>query len=1361
MRRVDCFDAIGLLGFIATVGCAALILAIGNDHANCESNLGATVSPPPPLLSATVISSSPPPEAPSPAPSPPSPLPSPPSPAPPSPPAPFAPPPATQPLPPTLPGQPAVPDQCSPSQCTDIRRLLGQWRRLAAQQYATGDVNFEDFAEAVQDIQVLSDAQATLATELSNDINNRIRALNNTIDTPGASFTSAQLARSEPLSLRQICLGARDRYYPLQALSWIMRNLDLECVMQYEMLVGGSSTPSQAWQVALRDVALFEIADSMRSTFSTFAPILLAFMSRRQYVDSMCTIPVPGGACDSTVADLMRTLLADVLAVIVPLRAFVREQGDLVWANGAHSGASRAITCNHNACCQGTGILFSPPGLPPLLPGAAQPPPVPPVTPSPLFPLPSECCACTAEPPPLASPPPQLPHPPPLASPPPPNPPPPPCDGTGLGGRTCSRCATDTGCSQLMSGAGRCDAGISAATWAPGEAHKGLSCQTTDNALNVDIGCAINGGASGWGDGSGASGECTAKALYGTSTHVLCSINRCTFRTGTSGAFCGNISCAQDLTAPGAVPAEDVAAFAGGLTGALEVSCVALDVASQTVRCEVSLGALAVPADCSVSRCITASAPATPDYDPNNLARDIPAECAQRLADGFYALAFGVAGVAVGIILLIVGACSAGMNQPSMGDRAAPMVRSLSRRMSGATVDVTLQKASTAAVVEEGSATAEDPDGSVLALSRSDLGSTKTFAETSEVEVEMASRAPAPPQSPQKFKDALDDLCKLVQQIRPLDQPAQLKWSELSVTARRWGVNGPQIVKPVSGALCEGCTALMGPSGSGKTTLLHAVTGLPHAGMARRGSVTLDDVEVSALPRGVMSLVPQDAVLPEELSAREALMFASALGLRHVSKADRNALVMAILDQLRISHVAHLPIGGRLAGRSGLSGGERKRVSVGVSIATCPEVILLDEPSSGLDAYAALELARLLQTIAKRTNRTILVSVHQPSSQLFELFDGLLLLAKGRRLYHGPPMNAVAHLCSLGAPVAEPGVAPADHLLIVLVTHVETLEDDKKTDSFGDTRASQQAARAPRKTDNGMLACLMCPCSSLVEAKWLGWRCIAQLVREPSLVCTQLAVHLLVALFMGGVFFQVESDIAGFQNKAGSISFLLYFFALGGLSTSQTVTREWPLLWAEYHQGLYGAIPYAVTRLLLELTLLRVLPAVAFSGIFYAMMGLTREILPFARFLLAAALASADSALLCAAIAALMPTQPGAASLVATVVLLGCLLVAGFNLNLTALPGWIEWLAWVSFGRHAFEIMLCSELEGGMVDVDVPGSPPVRIRAEIILGALGLDPERASSNYVALFLILVVLVVVTAVIVLSHMVCAGRRCRCA
>jgi len=437
-------------------------------------------------------------------------------------------------------------------------------------------------------------------------------------------------------------------------------------------------------------------------------------------------------------------------------------------------------------------------------------------------------------------------------------------------------------------------------------------------------------------------------------------------------------------------------------------------------------------------------------------------------------------------------------------------------------------------------------------------------------------------------------------------------------------------------------------------------------------------------------------------------------------------------------------------------------------------VLLLDEPSSGLDAFSAFSLVRLLKVMAKRTNRTVLVSVHQPSSQLFELFDGLLLLVKGRRAYNGRPLDAVAHLKSLGAPSPEPGVAPADHLLHVLVTHAEMLSEriidaheiappDKRvrTLSEGNSAEETQHMLAPDSAvsaEHGQRRA-RCSCVSDVftEAKWLGWRCVAQLAREPSLIRTQLAVHLLVALFMGGVFFEVQSDIAGFQNKAGSLSFMLSFFAFGGLSTSQSVTREWPLLWAEYHQGLYGAVTYTVTRLLLELTLLRVLPAIAFSAIFYPMMGLKRELAAFTRFLFAAALASADSALLCAAISACAPRKPGATALVATVALLICLLVNGFNLNLNALPGWIEWLAWLSFARHAFEIMLCGELEDTMVDFQVPNAPSVRIQANVILTTLGLESSRYSSAFGALIAIGVVLIVLTATIVAMQVKPLFRR----
>lgn len=1222
------------------------------------------------------------------------------------------------------------------------------WQSLEAQQHQTGDFDYRQFESAVNELQyIVRDASAALGGFLQDELSGRFQALNATV------LSSNTLDHTQPFTMHDMINGANDRYYPLQQLSWLMRTLDIECVMNYEMLLGGqyggAATPIQSWTVVRGNV---DTSDIDAFYLNVIAPAMVNGLTRPMFVNSMCNIP----ACESTVRELMTLLMTSVLTVTVPLREHVQIEIARVWAeNGMDEGVHRfAYLCSHEACCNGTGILFAPPSLPPVAPPA---PPFAPgaLTPTPTTPPPSPlapgCCACDAElpapmssPPLFTSPPPTTSIMPPTAASPaaaptaaPPSLPAGPCGGSGLGGRTCSRCIEDEGCSSLIEGDGRCEQGIATARWAAEEGQKGLSCSTEDNSLLADISCLIANGTDGWSGGL-ATGSCRAKALYGANTAVNCFIPECFFAIGVAGAQCSNITCGQDLSMPGAQVDEAVAGFAAALTGALSVNCVAYDVDRQTMRCSLEIAGLSLLADCVTSRCIAIAAPPTPDYDPNAppILADVDSTCAAQFATKFFALAIGVAGVAIGLILLIVGACSGGVEPPALSEpamrlRSPPNTPMMSPPASPPAAGMEMAAADRWTSLAPSRANSKEASPCIT-MTPSSLGVVQLG-----------------------WDEDPDELSQMISTISPLQQPPRLSWTDLSVAAMPSGLCGTRavVVQETSGDLCGGCTALMGPSGSGKTTLLHAMTGLPHSGMSRSGMVSLNGMDVNTLPRGMVSLVPQDAVLPEELSAREALVFASALGLRDAGKAQRLALVEAILDRLGISSVANLPIGGRLAGRSGLSGGERKRVSVGMAVATCPHALLLDEPSSGLDAYSAFELVSMLKTLAKHTCRTVLVSVHQPSSQLFELFDGLILLAKGMHLYHGPPLDAVDALVSVGAPKKSLSVAPADHLLHVLVTHVDEMHTDALPIVPPHRRGLELSADSKPcfESQKELARRAACSCSTATEMRWLGWRCVAQLAREPALLRTQLAVHVLVALFMGSVFFQVQSDIAGFQNKAGSISFLLYFFALGGLSTSQTVTREWPLLWAEYHAGLYGVITYTVTRLLLELMLLRVLPAVAFSGIFYAMMGLKREALPFLRFLLAAALASADSALLCAAIAACAPRQQGAASLVATVALLACLLVAGFNLNLTALPEWIEWLAWTSFGRHAFEIMLCSELEGQMVDVDVPGVPPVRVRASVILGAMGLDSRRYASAFASLFLIGVVLVVVTALIVALQM----------
>merc|ERR1719272_2600485 len=156
--------------------------------------------------------------------------------------------------------------------------------------------------------------------------------------------------------------------------------------------------------------------------------------------------------------------------------------------------------------------------------------------------------------------------------------------------------------------------------------------------------------------------------------------------------------------------------------------------------------------------------------------------------------------------------------------------------------------------------------------------------------------------------------------------------------------------------------------------------------------------------------------------------------------AVRTALVEAALCALGLQRVAGRVVGLRGAGGGGLSGGERKRVSLGVMLVTAPPVLLCDEPTSGLDAFGAHSLAAVLAAVARRAQRTVLLSVHQPSSQVFALLDHLTLLADGRALYRGAAADVAGFLSRAAVPAAPPGTSTADHLLYVCCSHRSSMQ---------------------------------------------------------------------------------------------------------------------------------------------------------------------------------------------------------------------------------------------------------------------------------------------------------------------------------
>ncbi|CAI7901569.1 unnamed protein product [Closterium sp. NIES-54] len=215
--------------------------------------------------------------------------------------------------------------------------------------------------------------------------------------------------------------------------------------------------------------------------------------------------------------------------------------------------------------------------------------------------------------------------------------------------------------------------------------------------------------------------------------------------------------------------------------------------------------------------------------------------------------------------------------------------------------------------------------------------------------------------------------------------------------------------------------AVAGPSGAGKSTLLDCIGGRIQGGRLR-GSILVNGQRMSTDElRRISGYVQQDDALFPHLTPRESLLFSAHLRLpSSLPLADKLARVDALLATLGLQAVAHTRIGSTSAGSSrgrGLSGGERRRVSIGMDLVHNPAVVLLDEPTSGLDSAAAANVLGVLRGMAKEGGRTVLLSIHQPSFRMLELIDSLLLLSRGSVVHCGPLSLLEARLAAAGCTV--------------------------------------------------------------------------------------------------------------------------------------------------------------------------------------------------------------------------------------------------------------------------------------------------------------------------------------------------------
>ncbi|MGK7389443.1 MAG: ATP-binding cassette domain-containing protein [Candidatus Cyclobacteriaceae bacterium M2_1C_046] len=200
---------------------------------------------------------------------------------------------------------------------------------------------------------------------------------------------------------------------------------------------------------------------------------------------------------------------------------------------------------------------------------------------------------------------------------------------------------------------------------------------------------------------------------------------------------------------------------------------------------------------------------------------------------------------------------------------------------------------------------------------------------------------------------------------------------------------------------------IMGGSGAGKSTLLNVLNGIETPSSGRVLVNGIDIHEESEKVQGVIGYVPQDDLLIEELTVFENLFFAAKLCLAHLKKDELTKRVVKLLNQLGLTEAMHLKVGSPLD--QIISGGQRKRLNIGLELIREPSLLFVDEPTSGLSSRDSENIMDLLKELSLR-GKMVFVVIHQPSSDIFKLFDSLCILdSGGYQIFYGNPVEAVVY----------------------------------------------------------------------------------------------------------------------------------------------------------------------------------------------------------------------------------------------------------------------------------------------------------------------------------------------------------------
>lgn len=533
-----------------------------------------------------------------------------------------------------------------------------------------------------------------------------------------------------------------------------------------------------------------------------------------------------------------------------------------------------------------------------------------------------------------------------------------------------------------------------------------------------------------------------------------------------------------------------------------------------------------------------------------------------------------------------------------------------------------------------------------------------------------------------------------------------------------------EILHGVSGYVKPGeMLAVMGPSGSGKTTFLNAMAGRANKDFS--GELLFGGRERDRRTRRKIAYVTQEDLFFSKVTVKEVLTFTANVRLpESVSRKEKAARVEEIMAMLRLTKAADTKIGDGLYNK-GVSGGERKRVSIANELLTDPAVLLLDEPTSGLDASTALTVVRIMKRLASE-GKTIVSTIHQPSSQIFAEFDKLLLLSEGNTVYFGDAKSAYDYFSGLGHPCPF-GYNYADFYLQLLTDAensagvggekvrsklIESWREKEKRQEINHTLVEDE-----EEEKHGILQTLkwtVCGANTARRPNAEGdeaWNDSHKYVTTWGTQFRSLCgrafrqkrgtvfeiwpiVQALSAMLLSGlIWFQMESTDATIQDRVGLLFFSAVFWAFFALlNAAFSFPAEKNIIRKDRSSGAYCLSAYFVSKSLIEIPLEMIYPFV-YAVVVYWMAGLNPRFSSFVIYvlLLTTHVVVSHSIGICIS-AAVMDVKKS--TTLATVFMLASMMVSGFYVATENLPSWIRWAQSLSFVLYTFSAMVVNEFDG-------------------------------------------------------------------